>query len=339
MSSATLSEAPSSDPSGSEIVLDVRDLSVEFATSRGVVSAVDKVSFTLDRGEVVGLVGGSGSGKSVTALSLFRLVRPPGRITSGEVLLQGRDLLTLSERELVAVRGRRLAMVFQDPMSHLDPVQRAGAALVDALMRHRQLGRDEASSVAVALLEELRVPDPERVMRSYPHQLSGGMCQRVMIGVALASEPEVLVADEATSALDATVQASILATLRDLRASTGTSFLITTHSMRVVRALCTRTIVMYAGRIVETGRTEEVLHAPRHPYTRSLLDCMPGPDTVGRPLPTIPGDPPAPGPRPSGCAFAPRCPHARAACVSEPAELREVAPGRFTACIRAEEIT
>ncbi|MCU1379081.1 MAG: dppDF7, partial [Acidimicrobiales bacterium] len=291
-------------------LLDVRGLRTEFDTSRGMVTAVDDVSFSIDRGEVVGLVGGSGSGKSVTALSLLRLVRPPGRITAGQVLLDGQDLVSLGERDLVAVRGQRIGMVFQDPVTHLDPVQRVGEALTDALRRHRGLDRGPALDVAARLLGELRVPDPERVLRSYPHQLSGGMCQRAMIGVALASEPDLLVADEATSALDATVQASILATLADLRESTGTAMLITTHSMRVVRAVCSRTIVMYAGRIVESGPTGDVLGSPRHPYTRSLLDCMPQPGLAGQPLPTIPGDPPGPGPAPSGCGFAPRCPHA-----------------------------
>jgi oligopeptide/dipeptide ABC transporter ATP-binding protein len=317
--------------------LAIEGLVTEFGGSRAV-RAVDDVTFSIGRREIVGLVGSSGSGKSVTAMSIIGLVKAPGRVTQGRIVFDGQDLLSLNPGALKEIRGSRIAMVFQDPMVHLDPVKRIGASIVETLMRHGKSSRGEAQIEAEALLVQLHIPDPSRVMKAYPFQLSGGMCQRVMIAMALASDPDLLIADEATSALDATVQAAILALLAELARERGTSMLVTTHNMRVVRRLCDRVIVMYAGRIVESGPVASVLNAPSHPYTKALLDCMPSFERVGQPLAAIPGEPPAPGDVLPGCSFAPRCKHVEAVCTAVPPILRPVAVGHESACVRAEEL-
>jgi oligopeptide/dipeptide ABC transporter ATP-binding protein len=319
-------------------VLSIEGLVTEFGSEKRAFRAVDDISFTLGQREIVGLVGSSGSGKSVTAMSIMGLVRSPGRVTYGRIVFDGRDLLALGPDELADVRGARIAMVFQDPMIHLDPIRKIGASIAETLCRHRALSRAEARAEAELLLTQLHVPDPARVMKAYPFQLSGGMCQRVMIAMALASDPDVLIADEATSALDATVQAAILALLAELARERGSSMLVTTHNMRVVRHLCDRVIVMYAGRIVESGPAAQVLDKPSHPYTKALLDCMPSFERAGRPLATIPGEPPMPGDLLPGCAFAPRCGHAQTVCESTAMTLREIGAGHESACIRAEEL-
>jgi oligopeptide/dipeptide ABC transporter ATP-binding protein len=320
-------------------VLGVEELTTAFATSAGVLTAVDQLSFTIERGEIVGLVGSSGSGKSVTAMSIIGLVRPPGRVTGGRILFQGRDLLRLSTRDVAKVRGSQIGMIFQDPVMHLDPIRRVGLAIADAICRHTGVGRGEGITKAAEMLGQLRVPDPERVMHAYPFQLSGGMCQRIMIAIALAGDPDLLIADEATSALDATVQAEILTLLADLVERHGRSLLLTTHNMRIVRRHCHRVLVMYAGRIVESGPVDQVLKRPRHPYTRALLDCMPGPEHAGMPLTTIPGDPPQLGEIRAGCPFRPRCSHARHQCGEQAVVLKPVGEDQHSSCLRAEEIS
>ena len=275
-------------------LLQVEDLQTFFLTQRGTVKAADGVSFSLNKGEIVGLVGESGSGKSVTAFSIMRLVKPPGQIVGGRVLLSGEDLLLKTDDEMRAVRGRVISMIFQDPVNFLDPLFTAGHAIGEAMILHQEISRKEARQQAIQLLTQLKVPSPETVVDAYPFQLSGGMCQRVLIATAMASKPAVLIADEATSALDVTVQASILRALQELRDTWGTAILVTTHNMRVVRKVCARTMVMYSGLIMESGPTNEVLDEPLHPYTAGLLSSVPSPDQLGQ-LMYIPGEPPTPG--------------------------------------------
>jgi len=329
-----------SEETGAGDLLRVEGLRTHFFTSAGVVRAVDGVSFTIGPGERLGLVGESGSGKSVTALSILRLVREPGRIVAGRVSLRGEDLLTKPEKAMRRIRGGRISMIFQDPANYLDPMFTAGDAIAEAITLHADVGRREARRQALALLRELKVPSPDDMIDAYPFQLSGGMCQRVLIAMAIATRPELLIADEATSGLDVTVQASILRTLHQLAEESGTAMLITTHSMPVVRKACTRTIVMYCGRIVEQAPTAQLLARPLHPYTRALLESMPAIEHRGRPLASIRGEPPRPDRELKGCAFAPRCPIARPGCAEHQPPLLEVEPGRFSACpyLRADDV-
>jgi oligopeptide/dipeptide ABC transporter ATP-binding protein len=270
-------------------------------------AAVDDVSFTIDSGETLGLVGESGSGKSVTALSIVRLVGPPGRIVSGRVALGGQDLLALPDDAMLGVRGRRIGFVFQEPMAALDPVYTVGAQIAETLRVHRLARGRAAERRAVDLLDRVHVPDAARRAREYPHQLSGGLRQRAMIAIALAAEPELLIADEPTTALDVTVQAEILDLLRDLRRDLNLSILLITHDLGVVAEMADRVAVMYGGRIVEQGEVADVLRAAEHPYTRALVGALDGAEPGGR-LRAIPGNVPALGRFPVGCAFAPRCP-------------------------------
>jgi peptide/nickel transport system ATP-binding protein len=280
----------------------------------------------------LGLVGESGSGKSITALSILRLLREPGRIVGGRISLRGEDLIAKSEKEMRRIRGGRISMIFQDPANYLDPMFTAGDAIIEAFTLHAGASRREARQQAVMLLRELKVPSPEDVVNAYPFQLSGGMCQRVLIAMAIATRPELLIADEATSGLDVTVQASILRTLRQLADQSGTAMLLTTHSMPVVRKACARTIVMYRGRILEAAPTEQLLARPLHPYTRALLQCMPTLEHRARPLASIPGEPPRPDHVPRGCAFEARCSIARPDCSEQQPPLLELEPGHFSAC-------
>ena len=318
-------------------LLEVDNLQTYFDTRTGIVKAADGVSFSLKKGEIVGLVGESGSGKSVTAFSIMRLVKPPGQIVGGRVLLSGDDLLLKSDDEMRAIRGRTVSMIFQDPVTFLDPLFTAGQAIAEALILHQDISPQEAKKAAIQLLIELKVPSPETVVDSYPFQLSGGMCQRVLIATAIASKPALLIADEATSALDVTVQASILRTLRELRDTSGTAVLVTTHNMQVVRKVCARTMVMYSGIILESGPTNEVLDEPLHPYTAGLLSCVPTLDQLGQALSSIPGEPPIPGSIEKGCVFYPRCPIRRPVCEDVQPPLKELRPGRMSACPYLQE--
>jgi oligopeptide/dipeptide ABC transporter ATP-binding protein len=294
-------------------LLQVRHLRTEFTLAGGrTAAAVDDVSFSIGRGETLGLVGESGSGKSVTALSIVRLVMPPGRIASGQITLDGQDLLTLDERAMQRIRGRRIGFVFQEPMAALNPVYTIGYQIEETLAVHG-LGRGAAlRRRAIELLEAVRIPDPDRRARDYPHQLSGGLRQRAMIALAIAAEPALLIADEPTTALDVTVQAEILDLLREMRQRFELSLLLISHDFGVVAEMADHVAVMYAGRIVEQAPVDQIFRSPAHPYTRGLLACMPkldeAPTAPDRRLVAIPGTVPPLGQLPSGCAFAPRCP-------------------------------
>jgi peptide/nickel transport system ATP-binding protein len=322
-----------------EPVLEVRHLTAGFSTDRGLVRAIDDVSFTLPRGGTVGLVGESGSGKSVTSLCILGLLpSPQGRVLGGEILLGGVDLLKLKERELRAVRGARVAMIFQEPMTSLNPVYSVGAQISEAIRLHRKVSRKEARARAIELLTLVGIPDPGARVDAYPHQLSGGMRQRVMIAMALSCDPEVLIADEPTTALDVTIQAQILDLLSSLRKKLGMSVLLITHDMGVVAHHVDEVVVLYAGRVIESAPVAQLFAAPRHPYTRGLLRSIP-PVGTSRPgadrprrLPTIEGLVPSLHALPPGCRFEPRCDRRQERCVAEEPVLREISPGRLVRC-------
>ncbi len=314
--------------------LEVKNLHTQFFADDGVVSAVDGVSFTVKQGEALGIVGESGSGKSVTALSLMRLLDEPARITEGEVRFQGRDVLAMSPEELRSVRGDRMAMVFQDPMTSLNPVLKIARQLIETMVVHGRFTEAEASKRAVDLLGRMGVTAPERAVDSYPHQFSGGMRQRVMLALGMSNEPALLIADEPTTALDVTIQAQILDLIRELNRDYGTSVVLISHDLGVIARVCHRTIVMYSGEVVEEGLTEDLLADPRHPYTWALINAVPRIDEarpVDRRLTTIEGQPPDPLNLPQGCRFAPRCPFRVEKCDTHP-DLAEVAPGRKARC-------
>ncbi|MCC7007252.1 MAG: ABC transporter ATP-binding protein [Acidobacteria bacterium] len=316
-------------------LLAVRGLRTVFPVRPGVdAAAVDDVSFDVRRGEVLGLVGESGSGKSVTALSIVRLVPPPGRVASGHVWLDGRDLVQIDERDMQRIRGRRIGFVFQEPMVALDPVYTVGRQIEETLAVHGLARGASARRRAVELLAAARVPDPARRAGEYPHQLSGGLRQRAMIALALAAEPALLIADEPTTALDATVQAEILDLLRQLRAELGLSVLLITHDLGVIAEMAERVAVMYAGRLVEEAPVASLLRSPKHPYTRALLSSVPG-VTDGPRLHAIAGSVPALGQVPPGCPFAPRCPRRIAACDALPDLLDLGGTGHLVRCILA----
>ncbi len=315
-------------------LLQVENLSVEFHTDEGVVRAVQEVSFSLYRGQTLALVGESGCGKTVTSLAVMGLVpRPPGRITGGRVLLQGTDLLRLSPRQLQHVRGRRVAMVFQDPMTALNPFLTIGEQLTESMRYHLGLSARQARHRAGELLERVGIPGAGRRLGDYPHQFSGGMRQRVVIAMALACRPQMVIADEPTTALDVTIQAQILDLLRTLQQEEQLAVLLITHDLGVVADMSHHVAVMYAGRIVEQAPTEEIFARPRHPYTHGLLGSVPRLDeTASGRLTALPGEPPNLARLPSGCAFHPRCPFAEARCQQQRPGAEEVSPGHTRAC-------
>ncbi len=312
--------------SGQNAPLRVMNLRTSFHTRYGVARAVDGVSFHVRRGETLALVGESGCGKTVTALSLMRLVSEPGRIEKGQVMLNGRDLTGLAEPEMCAVRGAELAMVFQEPMTSLNPVLTCGYQIAEAVSLHHDVSRVEARDRAIDMLRLVHISAPEQRMREYPHQLSGGMRQRVMIAMALSCRPDVLIADEPTTALDVTIQAQILDLLRELQAEMDMAVLLITHDLGVVAETADRVAVMYAGRIVESATTEKLFANPQHPYTHGLLRSVPPMDGTRDRLETIPGSVPDMRSLAVGCRFAPRCGSADAECTSAQPEL-ERAPG------------
>ncbi len=316
-------------------LLEVRDLRMVFPTEAGDARAVDGVTFSLARGRTLGLVGESGCGKSMTALCIMRLVPPPGRIAGGSIRLAGRELLALPEPEMRALRGAELAMIFQEPMTALNPVLTAGSQIAEAVALHQPVSRREAWARAIGLLREVGIPDPARRARDYPHQLSGGMRQRVMIAVAIACEPAVLLADEPTTALDVTIQAEILALLRELRARHGMAMILITHDLGVVAEQADEVAIMYAGRIVEQAPVDELFARPRHPYTQALLRAMPALGQRRERLETIPGQVPSLTSLPPGCAFRERCSRQVEACAAVVPPLEERDPGHRVACIRA----
>jgi peptide/nickel transport system ATP-binding protein len=312
-------------------LLRVDRLTTIFEMRERTVRAVDEVSFEIRRGETLGLVGESGSGKSVTALSILRLVQPPGRIVAGAIELEGRDLLTLPEADMRRIRGARISLVFQEPMTALNPVLTVGDQVAESLIVHDLMTRRAARRRAVELLESVRIPDPERRARDYPHQLSGGMRQRAMIAIALSCKPALVIADEPTTALDVTIQAEILELLRDMKTELDLSLLLITHDLGVIAGTADRVAVMYAGRIVEQGPVRQIFKEPRHPYTRGLLASIPG-GRQGERLRAIGGTVPDLAELPPGCAFAPRCPDQFEACLASPPADLPVGPAHRVRC-------
>ena len=318
-------------------LLTVTNLRTSFHTRSGITRAVDGVSFHVDRGETLGVVGESGSGKSVTGYSLMGLVpQPPGRIEGGTAMFDGVDLLHCPPKEARAIRGKRIAMIFQDPMTSLNPYLRISDQLIEPLLIHEDISRRDARARALAMLEAVGVSDAKRRLDAHPHEFSGGMRQRVMIAMALITKPELLIADEPTTALDVTVQAQILELIQRLQQELGMAVIFITHDLGVVSGLCDRVQVMYAGRIVETGETRTLFRSPRHPYTRALQRSIPALQPKGSTLFTIPGLPPDLSKPIAGCAFAPRCEHASDRCRTERPELAPVAPGHAQACLRVQ---
>ncbi|CAG0934604.1 Oligopeptide transport ATP-binding protein OppD [Thermoflexales bacterium] len=296
-----------SDSPRGEILLQIRDLRTSFYTHEGVVKAVDGVSFEVRRGEILGLVGESGCGKSVTSLSILRLIAPPGQIDGGEILYEGRNLLELNTSEMTAMRGDRIAMIFQQPTSSLNPVFKVGDQIAEVLQIHQGLSKKEGQARAVELMMQVGISDPQRRVKAYPHEMSGGMAQRVMIAMALASKPDLLIADEPTTALDVTIQAQILDLMRNLQAEYGAAIILITHDLGVVAEMADRIAVMYAGQIVEEARTAELFDNPKHPYTQGLIASIPVLGEIKDELEVIPGNVPNLVNLPPGCRFAPRC--------------------------------
>ena len=336
---------PSTSPGEREAVLEVEELRTRFFTRDGTVRAVDGVSFALSPGETLGVVGESGCGKSVTALSVLRLIRdPPGRIVGGTVRFQDRNLLELDETEMQGIRGNEISMIFQEPMTSLNPVLSVGDQLSEPLMIHRGMARGAAWEHAVEMLELVRIPEPARRAHEYPHQMSGGMRQRVMIAMALACNPKILVADEPTTALDVTIQAQILVLMRSLQKALGTAVILITHDMGVIAENADRVVVMYAGKKVEEAPVRALFAAPRHPYTKGLLESIPRLDAELAPgrkrtrLNEIEGIVPSLHRLPPGCVFAPRCPFADAQCLEAFPPLEEAAPQHKVACWHSERL-
>jgi len=317
------------DVNPAEALLEVKNLQTSF----GSIHAVDNVSFNVRRGEAVALVGESGCGKSVTAMSIMRLVASPGRITGGEVRFKGRDLASLSERDMRNVRGNDIAMVFQEPMTSLNPVFKIGAQVAEAIRIHRKVSKKEAWKLAGDMLELVSIPDPIKRLQDYPHQLSGGMRQRVMIAIALSCDPELLIADEPTTALDVTIQAQIMELLASLQKRLGLAILLITHDLGVVAEFCERVIVMYTGRVVEDAPVRALFANPAHPYTRGLLRSLPGAaDSSAKRLPTIAGMVPPITNLPPGCKFNPRCPDVMPICLGNEPALMPVSAGQSARC-------
>jgi oligopeptide/dipeptide ABC transporter ATP-binding protein len=322
-------------------LLEVRALHTEFRTGAGLVRAVDGISYTVEHGETVAIVGESGSGKSVGALSILRLIpNPPGLITGGEILFDGKDLRGLSEAEMREIRGRDIGMVFQEPMTSLNPVLTISRQITETLEQHQGADRQTAERRALELLEMVGIADPKRRLRQYPHQLSGGMRQRVMIAVALACNPKLIIADEPTTALDVTIQAQILELMKSLTRKLGVAQIIITHNLGVVARYASRVNVMYAGRIVEAGSAEAIYHNPRHPYTMALLKSVPRLDQPRRArLDPVDGQPPDLTRLDGGCSFRPRCRFAVEQCATARPPLAAVGePGHFSACFRSAEL-
>jgi peptide/nickel transport system ATP-binding protein/oligopeptide transport system ATP-binding protein len=329
----TMSATPTDAAAGVDTLLDVRDLSISFDTPEGRARAVDRVSFSLRPGETLGLVGESGCGKTVSALALMRLVQtPPGRIDGGEIIFKGRDLLKTTEREMQRIRGNEISMVFQEPMTSLNPVFTCGYQVEEAVLLHQKVGKREAAERTLEMLSLVKIPDPKRIAKSYPHQLSGGMRQRVMIAMALSCNPSLLVADEPTTALDVTIQAQILDLLQSLQEELGMAVLMITHDLGVIAETCRRVVVMYAGKVMEIASVNDLFSDARHPYTIGLRESIPRFAQKGERLKVIPGKVPDPLDFPRGCRFSDRCKYAEYRCDNEEIELREISTGHWIRC-------
>lgn len=316
-------------------LLDIQGLTTHFFTRAGVIKAIDNLSLRLQKGRVLGLVGESGCGKTVTALSILNLVPYPGKIISGKILFEGRDLLALSAHEMRTIRGARISMIFQEPMTALNPVFTVGNQIAEVLIAHQDVSKQQAMDAAVQLLRSVGIPSPEKRVEEYPHQLSGGMRQRVMIAMAIACKPSLILADEPTTALDVTIQAHILELLSKIQAEMGMAMILVTHDLGLIAERAHEVAVMYAGRIVEQADTRELFADPQHPYTRGLMASIPRPVEAGKTrLKTIPGTVPRLYDLPKGCSFSPRCELKTAQCAVEP-ELVEVKPGHLVRCWEA----
>lgn len=314
-------------------LLEIKDLHVSFDTYSGEVKAVRGVNLDVEKGETLAIVGESGSGKSVTSKAIMGLIpNPPGRVKKGEVLFNGKNLTELSERKMQAIRGKEISMIFQDPMTSLNPTMTVGKQIMEGLVKHQKLSRSQAKERTVKLLDLVGIPNPDIRVKQYPHQFSGGMRQRVVIAIALACNPSLLIADEPTTALDVTIQAQILDLMRDLQSRMSTSIILITHDLGVVANLAHRVAVMYGGKIVETGTVDEVFYKPKHPYTWGLLSSMPKLHAKSDELLAIPGSPPDLSDPPKGCPFAPRCPHAMQVCVDHMPDYTELSDTQKAAC-------
>jgi oligopeptide/dipeptide ABC transporter ATP-binding protein len=320
------------------MLLEVKDVKTYFYTDEGVVKAVDGVSFSLERGQILGIVGESGCGKSMTALSIMRLVPSPGKIIGGEVIFNGRDLLRLGEKDIGKIRGNEISMIFQDPMTSLNPVFTIGDQIAEAIRLHGKVSGREAMRRTIELLEMVSIPQAYDRVRDYPHQFSGGMRQRVMIAMAISCEPDLLIADEPTTALDVTIQAQILELIQELQGRFNSAVILITHDLGVVAGLADNVLVMYAGKIVEYGDIDTIYYRSRHPYTWGLMNSIPhlGREGKGK-LKSIRGSPPSLVCLPRGCSFSPRCEFAREVCFKVTPVLEKVAPGHFSACHRRRE--
>lgn len=316
-----------------EKLLEVKNLKTEFRRDKTMVTAVKDVSFTIHKGEVLGLVGESGCGKSVTSLSIMRLlIDTPGKVTAGEVLLEGKDLLKCPENEMRKIRGSQMGMIFQEPMSALNPCMRIETQLIEAIRLHRSLSRSEARKHSLTMLKTVGIPDPETTLKSFPHQLSGGMSQRVVIAMAMCCDPKLLIADEPTTALDVTIQAQILELMLRIKNEKNTGILLITHDLGVVAEMCTRVIVMYSGRIVEEAAVSELFKAPKHPYTQGLIASVPKLGSGVTTLPSIPGNVPDLSMMPKGCKFAPRCKYVMDLCRNLEPELKTAGQDGMRKC-------
>ncbi|MCU0154912.1 ABC transporter ATP-binding protein [Bacillus safensis] len=319
-------------------LLEVQNLKTYFFRKKEPIPAVDGVDFSINRGETVALVGESGSGKSITSLSIMGLIHGTGgKIMDGSIKLDGKDLVTYSEKELCSIRGNDVSMIFQEPMTSLNPVLTIGEQITEILIYHKKLSKKEAVKKAVDLLKLVGFSRPEQIIKDYPHRLSGGMRQRVMIAIALSCDPKLLIADEPTTALDVTIQAQVLTLMKDLCSTFGTSILLITHDLGVVSEVADRVIVMYCGQVVENGTVEELFEQPLHPYTEGLLESIPVIDGDIQPLTAIKGNVPAPDQLPAGCRFAPRCPQVKERCLGELPTLRTFEDGRSVRCFLYEE--
>jgi len=317
--------------SSKNTLLEVRNLKTYFYTYRGVVKALEGVNLKLGYNEIMGLVGETGSGKSVTALSIMRLINPPGKILSGEIIFDGRDLLKLSKEEMREIRGKEISMIFQEPRAALNPVMRVGDQIAEAIETHEKLKKEELKNAVIDLLKKVGLPDPDRLINQYPHELSGGMAQRVVIAMAIAFKPKLLIADEPTSSLDVTIQAQILDLLEDLVSEMGSSVLFITHNLGVAAELCNKISVMYAGTVVESCDTYTIFDDPLHPYTVGLIKAVPKMGQRGE-LYVIEGELPDLVNPPPGCRFQPRCPKAMEICKRTPPKTIEIKPGHVVAC-------
>ena len=318
-------------------LLEVKNLEVRFPLRQGELIALNNVSFSLNRGERLGIVGESGAGKSVAAFSILNLIGKPGYIAAGEVRFEGRDLAKCSEREMQQIRGNRISMIFQDPMMTLNPVLTIGAQMIECLHAHQQISVAEAREIALEKLRQVHIPSPEARLQQYPHELSGGMRQRVVIAIALLSQPAVIIADEPTTALDVTIQAEIMSLLLELCDKEHLALILITHDLGVVAQTTQRTIVMYAGQVVEQGSANEVLQFPLHPYTSKLVECVPKLGDPDKAQVEIPGLPPAVDDLPVGCFFAPRCHFAADECTLGPIDLNLLDGGRSARCLKVSE--